>query len=90
MLLSFKSYYQEAHHSPYGNDRDALFVTTDQRLHNHRFERKGKQYLISNFDLPLSNLFIYQARESSLVPRGFFDSSVSSESVIYEAFLLGI
>ena len=52
----------------------------------YRFERKGKQYLILNFDLPLNNLFIYQARESSLVPRGFFDSSVSAESVIYEAF----
>ena len=35
-----------------------------------------------------TNFFIYQAREFSLVPVGFSDSSVSEETVIYEAFVL--
>ena len=32
------------------------------------------------------NLFIYQARESSLVPAGFADSSVPAETLLYQTF----
>ena len=43
---------------------------------------------VQGVEVKVANLFIYQARESSLVPVGFRTAQFSAETVIYEAFVL--